>query len=548
MSYQRPIPITVSGYRCFGNSNALSFVLADGMTALVGPNNAGKSAVLRLFYDLRDVANRFKNRANWLADLNNHQVRPVFPKADDVGDSKFTDYAEAKQIRLSIGPIDSNPASIGTIEAPRHIDIDILPTGHTSLSVRDDAPGFRVDRDSIWMEHVNGTIIKMNSKDTLDLSHWEQVFADLATIIYIPAFRNAINSGTEESRHFDVLVGSHFVRQWDSVKRNAAKRTGRRRIADITEEIRRLFGFNSLEINASQDHSTLLLTINGSPYRLDEVGSGIAQAILALAAVTKRRPSWIAIDEPELNLHPSMQGEFIDMLAKRASRGVLMATHSIGLSRATGARSYSMNRDADGLVRIRPLESTPRLSEFIGLMSYSGSAGLGYEAVLLVEGVHDVRVAREWLRHVRLDHRVVVWPLGGESLIDKNREFELQEVRRVCSSVFVLIDSERRSPDDEMPHKRAQFVAMCHANGFHAHVMEKRCIESYFPQRAIDAAFPNCNFVAHAEFQESRPSWGKASNWCIAAQMDAGEVLRNDVGEFLMSMTVTIDKARQSSS
>lgn len=517
------------------------------MTALVGPNNCGKSAALRLFYDLRDVANKFKNRANWLGDLNSNPGRLAFPKQENVGDSLFTDNADTKRIVLSIGPIDSNPDSAGTIEAPRHVKIEILPTGHSSLTILDN--GFRKcnDHGAAWMDSDNGTITNTSSNDTLDLSHWEQIFADIANTIYIPAFRNAVNSGTDAAGHFDVLVGSNFVRRWDNVKRNAAERNGRRLVADITDDIRCLFGFRSLDINSSQDYSSLLLTIDGIPYRLDDVGSGIAQAILTITAAAIKRPSWIAIDEPELNLHPSMQGQFIDALAKRASRGMLMATHSIGLSRATGAKSYSLNRDSDGLIRIRPLESTPRLSEFIGLMSYSGSACLGHEAVILVEGVHDVRVVREWLRHIRLDHRVVVWPLGGESLIDANREFELQEVQRVCSSVFVLIDSERSSPSEELSPKRARFVDMCRTNGFHTHVMWRRCIESYFPQRAIEAAFAGRGFTAHEHFQESRPSWGKASNWCIAAQMHASEVLDNDIGEFLKGITATIERANRSS-
>jgi hypothetical protein len=47
------IEITLKNYRCFPLARPARFVLNTGATALLGRNNAGKSALLRFFYELR---------------------------------------------------------------------------------------------------------------------------------------------------------------------------------------------------------------------------------------------------------------------------------------------------------------------------------------------------------------------------------------------------------------------------------------------------------------------------------------------------------------
>src|SRR5688500_18837579 len=49
------VGIKLSNYRCFSSSNPAIFTLADGFTAFVGPNNGGKSTILRFFRDFRTL-------------------------------------------------------------------------------------------------------------------------------------------------------------------------------------------------------------------------------------------------------------------------------------------------------------------------------------------------------------------------------------------------------------------------------------------------------------------------------------------------------------
>ena len=58
------LKLTIKNFRCFADSAPVQLSLKSGLTAFVGPNNAGKSSLLRLFYELRDVFVRLVNRSD----------------------------------------------------------------------------------------------------------------------------------------------------------------------------------------------------------------------------------------------------------------------------------------------------------------------------------------------------------------------------------------------------------------------------------------------------------------------------------------------------
>src|SRR6266480_2574104 len=51
----REIRLEIKNYRCFPKSRPARFRLRPGITSLIGPNNAGKSTLLKFFYEFRDM-------------------------------------------------------------------------------------------------------------------------------------------------------------------------------------------------------------------------------------------------------------------------------------------------------------------------------------------------------------------------------------------------------------------------------------------------------------------------------------------------------------
>jgi ABC-type branched-subunit amino acid transport system ATPase component len=85
--------------------------------------------------------------------------------------------------------------------------------------------------------------------------------------------------------------------------------------------------------------------MHGESYMLPELGSGIAQFFMVLANAAMRRPPFVLIDEPELNLHPSLPRDFLRCLV---TEGVAFATHNLGRALAQADQVYSVQRIGHG--------------------------------------------------------------------------------------------------------------------------------------------------------------------------------------------------------
>ena len=345
-----------------------------------------------------------------------------------------------------------------------------------------------------------------------------------------------MNVGTNES-YFDINVGQSFIKTWRRFKTGTFK-AHNELIYKITSDIRQIFGFQQLEINPSPDDDTLQIFIDGRSYRLHEVGSGLAQFILVLANVAIKRPSFVLIDEPELGLHPSLQLDFLTTLGAYASEGVIFSTHNIGLARAAAERVYGVRRVFQGKSEVYPLESIPRLSDFVGELSFSGYRELGFDKILLVEGATEVRTIQQFLRMLKKDHQVVILPLGGSSLIKGVSELELQEVKRISPNVSALIDSERPTAGAPINSEREAFRRVCEAANIHCHILERRATENYFSESALRKVF-GTNQTALAPYERLRDrtsGWSKAHNWRIAREMDFRELDGTDLKVFLENL------------
>jgi len=274
-----------------------------------------------------------------------------------------------------------------------------------------------------------------------------------------------------------------------------------------------------------------------NPQRLRELGARLSQFIIVLTFLATRTPSFLLIDEPELNLHPSLQVRFLTTLAKYTTYGVMFATHSIGLARTVSEHIYTVRKiGAHSLVK--PYEATDNFAEFLGEMSFSTFRDVGYDTVLGVEGPTEIATMQEFLRKLGKDHRIVALPLGGSAMICGGRQHELSEVRRLAggNKVAVLIDSERSADNGPIPADRQAFLNDCSALGFGTHVTERRAIENYFPERAVQAVLgPKYSALGPYESLSKAPlGWSKSGdNWRIAKEMTKDELLETDLGRFL---------------
>jgi AAA domain, putative AbiEii toxin, Type IV TA system len=274
-------------------------IVQPGFTALLGANNSGKSALLRFFYEFRTL----------FAQLSEpHQIWHAVRSPSPMGFKRQPSY---------------DPENIFTRQNDSRIGIDLIfdanPRTTLRLSIDRAQPVFSPDLllDDHVLEKgrfdVNADFLIWHGNQVLNVAAACQVLRSLASTTYIPAFRNAVNAGSTEA-YFDMAVGQGFVARWREYQTGTSIKNNQL-IIELTEDIRHIFGFKDLRINASADAKTLQLSVNGVSYRLEDLGSGLAQFILALGSVAMNRRDFLLIDEPELNLHPSLQIDFLTTIA-----------------------------------------------------------------------------------------------------------------------------------------------------------------------------------------------------------------------------------------
>jgi energy-coupling factor transporter ATP-binding protein EcfA2 len=522
------IEITLKNYRCFTDSEPAKIIIDDGWSSLIGINNSGKSSIAKSLYELKTLFYH-------LGSLDELSQAIIAGRITGNLNSNVKDFDEVLNRHNT-----RNATCTFRIFEPnkRTLTFELLLSredkcvGFSSINKVNLHVGTRDDRS---YGH-NGRHIMVNDSPINDSDRLPGIFRILRRVFYIGAYRNILNTGAKEN-YFDIDIGTAFVRKWkrmqtgNSIKDNES-------VQRVIQSIERLLGISRLDIQASDDDTALKVIIDRKSYKLQELGSGIAQFILVLGSVAVAQPSFILIDEPELNLHPTLQLDFLSELAKYAEHGILFSTHSIGLARATADRIFTVQRIADGHSRVVPFEQVHNMSELLGALSYSNYQAIGFDKVLLVEGVHEVRTIQQLLRKLKKDHKILLLPLGGSQMITSGRDMELSELKRITPNISAIIDSERSTESEPIDHERINFATSCQALNIPCHTLMRRALENYFTTAAIQN-IKGDKYRALTPFEklsDTQYGWSKTDNWRIAGEMVWDDIAGTDLGQFLESL------------
>ncbi|MDB6031003.1 MAG: hypothetical protein JWM16_1341 [Verrucomicrobiales bacterium] len=348
--------LVVKNYRCFSDSTPLVFELRPGFTGLVGPNNTGKSTLLRFFYEFRDLFRFFETESHIGIGENTTSLQGA-------GDwNEIFHNQNRRDITINIEDLAPQAGEV------QSIDISLsraLPNSFKASYI-----GKLQDSGAVIpIRRLNPGLYALENNATVNVAskRFANLFGLLANSLYVGPFRNAINQGA--GSYFDLAIGTSFIEVWNNWK-NGDTLSQNQAIQSITEDIKHIFDFKTLEINPSNDRKTLKIIVDGSHYGLKELGAGIAQFIIVLGNLATRKPRLLLVDEPELNLHPSLQSDFLTTLASYTQDAVIFATHSIGLARVMSDSLYTFKK-INHVATVRPFAQTPNYAEFLGEMSFS---------------------------------------------------------------------------------------------------------------------------------------------------------------------------------
>jgi len=223
---------------------------------------------------------------------------------------------------------------------------------------------------------------------------------------------------------------------------------------DLTDSIRRLFGYELLAPDASGADIVAEYRTGPSAPRLDiaSAGSGFQQVLMLLTFLNTRAGSVLLLDEPDAHLHIILQDAIYGELrsvAQRQRSQLVVATHSEVIINAVEARELCV------LVRQpRMLATDAEKANLIRSLSILTNADLMLAetcpGVLYTEGHTDLAILREWARilaHPALDYltRLVFWKPtvlehrpGAEGVPAKDHYEALRLVRDDVPGLVIL--------------------------------------------------------------------------------------------------------------
>lgn len=532
--------IEIENYRGFTSPTRASFDLGSGITSFVGRNNSGKSSLLKFFYEFR---NMFTTLAGNLGAFFLDNPPFLFQYPQDAGDplSLFPrENSDPIRIRLELN------------ETPLHVskvvdNVRTMPANNLTIEIRRDQPRWAYAHTNYGDKKLRGNVggstdalwFTMDSGLRLDFTDIVSLLQKLGSTLYIGPFRNVLNIG-ERQQYYDMNVGQAFIREWANAQSGAL--TGRETIQNVIKDIEEIFDIGRLTIDANIERNQMITTINYQPFDITELGSGLVQFIATLYYAKTRNPQYVLIDEPESNLHPSLQLDFLTRLAESSKTGLMFATHSLGLARAAADRIYSVHKESlKQPSRLYTFDGLRNMAELLGELSYAGNYDLGFRKILLVEGPSEIKTFQQFLRKLHADHAITIIDLGGDSGI-ANADVVINQILSITNNVFALVDSERKNPD-AVPKARRAFKNVCDRAGIECHLTDRHSTESYFPDHVVKAVYGGAR--AALDPYDSVPDWWrKHDNWRLANQMTIDEVKNCDLGDFLVRVVAAPNEKR----
>lgn len=383
--------IEIKNYRSLFDDRAANttFVLelGDGVNAIAGPNNVGKSNVLRALSLALDPDFRFDRSldmpAGWVwskpavtltfkvpAKGRPSRERTLLQRVDEyerkVNPGVKRTYADEGEVRLRV-TIEGAEDSAGT---RREV---FVVRGGGARSLNDDDP---VARRALETFHRCFHFVKIESGQSLE-SLLEGRFRDILHNVLRENLRNEFEGAEQvRAKYSEDLQGG--------LLKSLAER--------INAELKELFPEIS-EVSLSPQVPSLDETLAKMRVRVSDlaitdladkgtgVRGGLIIAMLQHFADVGKRSMLFAVEEPESFLHPAAQErlrEDLEALAKRRDISLVVTTHSPYIvSRQPGSKVFGLDKDSSGRTIVR--------AEAAGDKPHAGVLGGLYRDSLIME-------------------------------------------------------------------------------------------------------------------------------------------------------------------
>ena len=450
----------IKNYRSLGKDGVRLVDLSD-INIIIGQNNGGKSNILRSLY-LWEMSRR---GSGWMLNA-----------------TDYYDNDSENKIEYGFGSAKDDLDFFNDILDGNIPFVDYRVDGQ-SIEVTDSFV-HRVDDSKLHdftLQKTNGSssVKEANVQTILGRQEFRNLF-DFPPVIFVEESR--VRQSPKDVR--DLLEPI-----WHHGAANRALRPIKKALKDFIEsafdssiEIQFEPGGDSFSISTSEES---LITY-------DSLGSGFRQIFSLGLLIASTQDSIVMIDEPELNMHPSLLRRLMKLILSNESNQYIIATHSNVLLDGGYEKSIYKVRGGD-FSQVTRIDSIDEVRELLDDLGVKASDLLQTNGVIWVEGPSDRTYIKKWLELIGsnrvegLDYSFQYY--GGKLLAHYTLDDDLEEFVNVLDinrNAYVVLDSDWKddsrgwATSDLAPRKK-RIIQECESKNIPYWISSGVEIENYIP-------------------------------------------------------------------